>query len=250
MRIVVDIADSEDRVRRIVTAGTDADLPAWVAKATTFRIPLHDPNDEDADPRWLLYALRRFDPAVADADSDLTRLAVAPQTLDEHGARVAAAVRRIGTALGLPADLTDALETAGHWHDNGKGRRVWQRAAGAPASGSPLAKSREGRFSPNALGGYRHEFGSLADAERALPAGPRLDLTLHLIAAHHGRARPGFADPRHWDPDLPADLAEDLAHRVAERFGHLQGTFGPWQLAWLEALLKSADAWVSANRDL
>lgn len=247
---VADIADGEDRLRRIVTAGTDADLPAWVAKATTFRIPLHDPDDEDADPRWLLYALRRFDPAVADADSDLTRLAVAPQTLDEHGARVAAAARRIGTALGLPTDLIDALETAGHWHDNGKGRRVWQRAAGVPASGPPLAKSREGRFSPNALGGYRHEFGSLADAERALPPGPRLDLILHLIAAHHGRARPGFADPRHWDPDLPADLAEDLAHRVAERFGRLQGTFGPWRLAWLEALLKSADAWVSANRDL
>jgi len=244
-----DIADTEDRLRRIVTAGTGAEVPPWVAEATTLRIPLHDADDEDAEPRWLLYALRRFDPALADADSDRTCLAASPQTIEEHVARVAAAARGIGEALGLPADLIEALEAAGRRHDSGKGRRVWQRAAGVPAGSPPLAKSREGRFSPNALGGYRHEFGSLADAERTLPPGPQRDLTLHLIAAHHGRARPGFADPRQWDPDLPADLAEELAHRVAERFGRLQGTFGPWRLAWLEALLKAADAWVSANRD-
>lgn len=245
---VTDLADSEDRLRCIVTDGIASSLPSWATKATTLRIPLNA-DDEDAAPRWLLYALRRFDPALIDGDSDLTRLGVAPQTIDAHTARVAAAARRIGTALGLPADLIDALETAGRWHDSGKGRRLWQRAAGVPANGAPLAKSRDGRFSANALGGYRHEFGSLADAERALPPGPQSDLTLHLIAAHHGRARPGFADPRQWDPDLAADLAEDLAHRVAQRFGRLQGTFGPWQLAWLEALLKAADVWVSAEKD-
>lgn len=246
---VEDIADSEDRMRRIVAEGTAADLPAWIAKATTWRIPLHDSDDEEAEPRWLLYALRRFDPALAAADSDLTRLAASPQTVAEHNVRVAAAARRIGCALRLPDDLIDALETAGRWHDSGKERRLWQRAAGVPAGGPPLAKSREGRFSPNALGGYRHEFGSLADAETALAPGRRRDLILHLIAAHHGRARPGFADPRHWDPELSADRAEELAHRVAERFGRLQGALGPWRLAWLEALVKSADAWVSANRD-
>jgi CRISPR-associated endonuclease/helicase Cas3 len=245
---VNDVGDSDERLRRIVSDGPD--LPAWVAKATTLRIPLHDSDDEDAEPRWLLYALRRFDPTVADADSDITRLAVTPQTLDEHARRVGAAARCIATALGLPPELVDALETAGSWHDTGKGRRVWQRAAGVPATSEPLAKSREGRFAPRALGGYRHEFGSLADAERTLaPPGPLHDLTLHLIAAHHGRARPGFPDPTQWDPDLPEDLAEDLAQRVAERFGRLQGTYGPWRLAWLEALVKAADAWVSANRD-
>ena len=246
---VTDLADSDDRLRRLVADGDEVDLPDWVAQATTLRIPLQDPDDEEAEPRWLLYALRRAAPDLAGADSDLSRLAAAPQTIADHTARVAAAARRIGTALGLPPDLCDALETAGRWHDTGKGRRVWQRAAGVPAGGPPLAKSRQGRFSPQALGGYRHEFGSLADAGRDLPPGPRRDLILHLIAAHHGRARPGFPDPHHWDPDLPAALAEDLAREVAARFGRLQGEFGPWRLAWLEALLKAADAWVSANRD-
>ena len=248
--VVVDVGDGDERLRRIIGDGADPSLPTWVAKATTLRIPLHDPDDEDAEPRWLLYALRRFDAAVVDADSDLTRLAASPQTLDEHGARVAAAARRIGEALALPPDLTAALESAGYWHDSGKGRRVWQRAAGVPTKGPALAKSRDGRFQPRALGGYRHELGSLADAERTLPPGPLRDLTLHLIAAHHGRARPGFPDPRQWDPDLPADLTEDAAQRVAERFGQLQGRYGPWQLAWLEALVKAADARVSANRDV
>jgi CRISPR-associated endonuclease/helicase Cas3 len=246
---VSDVGDSDERLRRIIGDGTDAGPPSWVVKATALRVPLHDPDDEEAEPRWLLYALRRYDPALIDADSDLTRLAAAPQALDEHVARVAAAARRIGEALALPPDLTAALASAGAWHDSGKGRRVWQRAAGVPAQGPALAKSRDGRFQARALGGYRHEFGSLADAERHVPPGPLRDLTLHLIAAHHGRARPGFADPRQWDPELPADLAEDAAHRVAERYGELQGRYGPWQLAWLEALVKAADAWVSANRD-
>ena len=79
---------------------------------------------------------------------------------------------------------------------------MWQLAAGIPPGGPPFAKSRRGRFRPGWLGGYRHEFASVADAERSLSEDtPHRDLILHLIAAHHGWARPGFPRPEQWDPE-------------------------------------------------
>ena len=58
-----------------------------------------------------------------------------------------------------------------------------------------------GGMNPRILGGYRHEFGSLLEAaadagDFALIPETRF-LILHLIAAHHGRARPHTSkDPR------------------------------------------------------
>jgi len=67
------------------------------------------------------------------------------------------------------------------------------------------------------------------------------DLILHLIAAHHGRARPHF-DPDAFDPtQLPTQAQEEAACEVMRRFSRLQLQFGRWGLAWLEALLRCAD---------
>ncbi len=113
-----------------------------------------------------------------------------------------------------------------------------------------MAKSKAGRFRPDILGGYRHEFGSLTEAERVLPADVKnRDLALHLIAAHHGWARPGFPNPNQWDPDLPAFMNRQVAIDAANRFARLQAIHGPWRLAWLEALIKAADALVSSDGD-
>ena len=162
---------------------------------------------------------------------------------------MADAARRIGTALALPVPLVDALAAAGAWHDRGKARAVWQRAAGVPAGGPPLAKSTRGTFRPEWLGGYRHEFGSLADAEGALPdETAHRDLILHLVAAHHGWARPAFPRRAQWDPEDSARANEARAVRAAHRFARLQARYGPWRLAWLESLVKAADAWVSSTR--
>lgn len=241
--VVADVADSAERVR---LAPGDAP-PTWIGAATRLAIPLDDPDDDgdpdESEPRELVYAVRHYDAALSGEDSDITRLALLPQTLEDHGQRVGAAARRIGQALHLPSDLVACLAAAGAGHDNGKRLRIWQRAAGV--SGTPMAKARGGRFRPALLGGYRHEFGSLTEAERAGAD----SLTLHLIAAHHGWSRPGFPDPCQWGPELPPRLGALAARAAAERFGQLQGRFGPWQLAWFEALLKAADAFVSAGRD-
>ena len=251
---VSDVGDTADRIRYLDSESGESDLdrrmrPGWLGDAAQLRIPV--PDDEDGlEVRCWVYALRRPEPDLATGAGEVTWVGGATQTLEEHGRRVGAAVRRIGRALELPRPLIDALVLAGEWHDAGKSRRVWQLAAGVPAGAPPLAKSRKGRFRSGWLGGYRHEFGSVADAERSLPADtPYRDLILHLVAAHHGWARPGFPRPEQWDPESPADANRALGLRIADRYARLSAEHGTGRLAWLESLLKSADAWVSSGRD-
>ena len=250
---VEDVADTAARIRYVAPCPPGS-LPEWVEGAMALRVPMGGETDNEtdddtpADERCLVWAKRRAGAGAHTGEGDSGRHDATAQTLDAHSAAVAAAARRIGAALGLPPGLVDALECAGRWHDAGKARAVWQRAAGVPAGTPALAKSPRGRFRPAWLGGYRHEFGSLVDAERTLgPDIPHRDLVLHLVAAHHGWARPAFARPAQLDPEGTARANAACARRAARRFARLEARYGPWRLAWLEALLKAADAHVSAQ---
>lgn len=108
----------------------------------------------------------------------------------------------------------------------------------APAEGRPYAKTRGGG-NPRLLEGYAHEFGSLVAAERADLRETTRDLILHLIAAHHGHGRPLI--PSDGCEDAPRSALEATAGEAALRFARLQKRFGPWGLAWREALLRAAD---------
>ena len=68
---------------------------------------------------------------------------------------------------------------------------------------------------------------------------------LHLVAAHHGGARPLISTQG--CEDAPPSALEDRARDVALRFARLQKDWGPWGLAWWEALLRAADQ--EASRD-
>ena len=248
---VSDVAESDDRIRYIdrsggaetYNGGETPALPNWLDRATKLRVPLHDPGEEDFEERYLVYALR---PQEAAGKGDLTSSAVSRRTVKEHCSLVGNAAQRIGKALNLPE--ASALETAGCWHDRGKARSHWQRAAGIHQDNPPLAKPPDGRIRPAMLAGYRHEFGSMAEAERCVMMEcAEFDLVMHLIASHHGWARPGFPDRRQWDPDTPSVRNRKLAYETADRFERLQARFGPWRLAWLEALLKAADAYGSEH---
>ena len=220
-RPVEDVADTENRIRYVAPCPPEA-LPAWAGEAIELRVPLPGETD-DGEERCFVFAKRRPDSGLHTGQRRLSRRAASAPTIDAHCAEVAAAARRIATALGLPEDLVDALETAGRWHDKGKSRAVWQRAAGVPPEGPALAKSPRGRLRPEWLGGYRHEFGSLVDAERALgPDVPHRDLVLHLVAAHHGWSRPGFPDRAQWDPEAAPRANEACARRAARRFARLR----------------------------
>ena len=162
--------------------------------------------------------------------------------LELHLERVARWSRRLAEALELAPDLAEALEGAGRWHDRGKLRDSWQAAIGNPDPAHPLAKTSHGRFDRRITQGYRHELGSLLDVSGSLAQGPAVgDLARHLIGAHHGYGRPSFP-PRAFDRSHPAHENRAQAGESIRRFDRLTLTWGWYGLAYLEAILKSADA--------
>ena len=178
------------------------------------------------------------------SDEDSRSVLSAPQSLREHAEQVAEHALALAIRLELPEDEADALVTAARLHDDGKAAERWQNAMNAPRDERrPYAKTRGGG-NPRLLEGYRHEFGSLLKAEGLdLPNDTR-DLVLHLIAAHHGYARPTLS-PAGCEAGPPSML-ESRAGDAALRFARLQRRYGPWGLAWREALLRAADQ--SASR--
>lgn len=197
-------------------------------------------------------------------------------SLAHHSDDVETAVRRFATHC-LPASLQSAPIAAAPVHDVGKLDRRFQVLlhGGDEAAGEgepPLAKS------PNlpmrqtdraALAedlrlprGFRHEMLSLQLAEHLglLDANDAsTDLTLHVIASHHGHARPfapGVEDPAPPEVDLApvgvsakwsavARGAATPTHRldsgVAERFWRLTRRHGWWGLAYVETIFRLGD---------
>ena len=77
---------------------------------------------------------------------------------------------------------------------------------------------------------------------------PERDLILHLIASHHGNARPHF-EPRSFDNERYTTRENaEAVNEAMRRFGRVQKRFGRWGLAWLEALMRCAD--IAASQPL
>ena len=171
-------------------------------------------------------------------DEDSRSVAPSPQSVSDHAVRVVAHARELAQRLDLSEDEAEAFVIAACLHDEGKAAIRWQNAMNAPPNGRPYAKTRGGG-NWHLLEGYRHEFGSLLKAERLdLPDGTR-DLILHLIAAHHGNARPLISSSG--CEDGPPSLLVKECSSAALRFARLQKRYGPWGLAWREAILRAAD---------
>jgi CRISPR-associated endonuclease/helicase Cas3 len=170
-----------------------------------------------------------------------------PQALKQHLEWAVEEADRITCALGLSDEFRCVVRTAAALHDSGKDRELWQNVMGAPRNGRPFAKTDGRRAYGRALGGYRHEFGSLRDAEPVLSGiedESVRDLARHMIAAHHGFARPVIPPI---DPADPPSLASGRSKAAALRFASLQREWGPWGLAWWEILLRAAD-WAASAR--
>ncbi len=192
-----------------------------------------------------LAVFQHFDAAV---NEDGRSIASRIQTLADHAREVEAEARKIAHRLELPEAISEALGIAARLHDHGKSAERWQNAMNAPKDEQrPYAKT-SGGGNWRLLEGYRHEFGSLLEAEQSeLPQEIR-DLILHLIAAHHGNARPLISSAG--CETGPPSVIEAKAGEAALRFARIQKRFGPWGLAWCEAILRAADQRVSRRLNL
>jgi CRISPR-associated endonuclease/helicase Cas3 len=195
-------------------------------------------------------------------EDDPASLASRAVLLSSHLASVASVAREFA------ADIPEAeqIQVAARLHDLGKldprfqtmlhgGREA--AAATALFSGAALAKSAQASNLTEyhqilRASGYpakaRHEAGSTLLAASLVTG----DLILHLIAAHHGWARPGFLpwtddvrlEVRFEERDLAVQPGAELAAAdspVGTRFWSLNQKLGPWRLAFLEAVLRLAD---------
>ena len=209
---------------------------------------------------WHWYAR----PRVAE---NASRASARAMTWQHHTNDVIRRATEIVGVLRLPDDLRRAIILAAELHDLGKKRDLWQRSIGNPIPtewyskpsrpGAPFANGEiPRRWKPGFRIDYRHEFGSLLDViDRNLEYRARLkqlphqmqDVVLHLIAAHHGRARPHFSPSEIIDPMRPTVEAQVESVEVMRRYARLQRQFGRWGLAYLESLLRAADWDASAN---
>ncbi|HEX8295304.1 MAG TPA: type I-U CRISPR-associated helicase/endonuclease Cas3, partial [Chthoniobacteraceae bacterium] len=240
LRVWVGEEDAEDlrRMRLICEIDTD---------------PLREDDSDDAAEAEITRRFWRWYELARSADSEGSRSAREDILLEKHTRSVELLAHEFAKKSGLPPELIEAVRLAGKFHDLGKRRRNWQLSIGKSDPNCWFAKSKRGGI-PYQLDHYRHEFGSLLDLETE-PEFLRLseemkDLVLHLVAAHHGRARPHFLEDEASDVEHPAQRSAALAAETPRRFARLQRKFGRWHLAWLESLLRAADYAASADPDI
>jgi len=213
-----------------------------------YRWPV-DPQDDSDERIELRVEVWRGD-SPSQGDPALARM---PQELSSHIADVLAVVDETAQVLDLPQPLASTLARVAELHDSGKSRPLWQRAMGARPDGRIYAKTDGRGGNPRLLQiageTFRHEFGSLLDtvSHGGLDSVPDefRDMALHLIASHHGMARPVITAV---DPDVPPSACPPFAQEAARRFERLNRSWGPWELAWIEALFRAADWKASAEQ--
>lgn len=188
---------------------------------------------------------------------DATRASSRPITWDHHTHDVVTRTTEIVQELDLSEDLEQAIILAAELHDLGKQRIIWQRSIGNPNPSDWHAKpgkpTHGARWRPRHLSNYRHEFGSLLDVEEehaaklAALSDEMRDVVLHLIASHHGYARPHFPPEAYDHERYDTQQNQHAAHDAMRRYARLQRRYGRWGLAYLESLLRAADWAASAE---
>lgn len=230
-----DVSETADR-RRVWNDEAD---PNDMRKVVTIDWP-GDPADEDSTGKqWRWF----------ERSNEGGKSAKFPIEWNVHVADVERHAAAIVDRLPLSQSIRDAIKIAAKFHDHGKKRKLFQRILGNSNPTLLLAKSgkKGGRVDER----YRHEFGSLIDIkneeEFAALTDELKDLVLHLIASHHGRARPHFPADEAFDPNAHATECEKIAREVPRRFARLQRQYGRWGLAYLESLLRAAD-WAASGK--
>lgn len=202
------------------------------------------------------------------AEGDVGSVTSVPVPLSTHLDGVELRARQFASSCRLTIDEIEAVASAARLHDMGKLDPRFQailhggdllEAYRALARGMALAKSgdawtladyRRQRLAAGYPVGARHEAASVSAAQCCGVS----DLVLHLIAAHHGHARPSlpwwteepdFVIPMNIDGvefDVsPGSALAAIDSPVIDRFWSFCSSAGYWKLAFLEAVLRLAD---------
>ncbi len=240
---VMDADDAWEHRPFRVRVANDAKLTAEPGWKPAHRFAT-ERNQDGEEISWLIVEERQGQ----SENEDTRAVSRRPQLLKDHRKAVEAIVQDFGRALHLPLDYVEVLGLGARCHDEGKDFWRWRLAFGVPLRGEAYAKTT--KFIRRLLDGYRHEFGSLLklkDNPDSQKLSPDLrDLLLHLVAAHHGNARPLISAKN--CEGAAADLGA-CALEVTLRFQRLQKRWGPWGLAWWESLLRAADQMASRQND-
>jgi len=234
--ISIEWADEKGLIRRM-RVWDDEEPPDGMRLVQTLDLQLGS-EIGDEEHQWQRFWYWYVRPQAADDDG--SRLGKARQELAAHCLTAQIYADRLAGYLRLPEVEKEALRSAAIWHDRGKDREVWQRSIGNREYPRLVLAKSAGKVPPIPYSGYRHEFGSLLDM------GPKTtELSRHMVAAHHGRARPHFPDDEVFDPNYSDEVAGRMAEEVPVRFVQLQREYGRWGLAYVESLLRVVDAWAS-----
>ncbi|MBL7964871.1 MAG: CRISPR-associated endonuclease Cas3'' [Flavobacteriales bacterium] len=201
------------------------------------------------------------------------------ETLIGHTGKVVDETTILLAATGINGQVGAALTNAAWWHDVGKLHTAFMammRENGEEKPGGPWAKSPHNTRQKERPG-FRHELASAIAWLLAAPSdAAERDLTAYLIAAHHGKVRLSI---RSWPNEKEADNGKLFARGVWSgdelpaitigsrdlpritldlsfmRMGEgphgpswlarttaLRDRLGPYSLAYLETLLRAADA--------
>lgn len=267
------------------TLATLSALKSWMSGDVTV-VPVLDKRGRGMD-RFVMMPSPKV-ARIVERDDELpesSSMGVRQVPLKTHHTNVGDRARDIAQALGLPTDVSNAVEAAARWHDLGKAEPRFQAMLcggdeyEAMLVDEPLAKSgidpanrvayRVARERSGLPQGARHEAWSatlvgryLAEAADSYLFDP--DLVIHLVASHHGHARPWLPPVMDRKPrDVEAVLADlttgvtgtkvsvssgatvDFDHPA--RFARLNERYGRWGLALLESIVRCADMTVSGE---
>ncbi len=275
-------ADTREETELLATAVAGVladDSPEWVRRAVEHFEQSGNLRRRELDkhPRggYVLSGkvrLRQFDPTHLDDSEPAESFRGRQVSLREHSAGVAEYATRFATGCGLDVVL---YTQAGLWHDLGKLDPRFQAMLRqssprtALAHANPLAKSgkwsgtKKERDEAGAVhkypSGARHELLSAALVAARLGAEQADDLLLHLIATHHGSARP-FANavkeepetdvkwpfnPELFDEKFPGgsyrQQIREWNAELPERFWRVVRKWGWWGASYREAVFRLAD---------
>lgn len=250
------LVPDRDAVARLVAEIAEGESPlADAARALSggeYRILLYPGND------GVIVAASDDAPALDDDEGELAGVRT-DVLLRDHQDGVAREALRTATAVGLDERLGRALAAAAARHDEGKRDPRFQRVLAGGSSihvGEPLAKERvqvRDRASQRRAwresglpSGFRHEAASVAVLD-GLEEGLDAELVAHLVASHHGCARPYFPIVEDASPWVDVSELQRVDGEVPERFWRLVRRYGWWGLAYLEAVLRLADHRQSAS---